>query len=240
MNRFSSWNIQEVSFSRDITRRNTKFDPRCARSTLLLLLLLPMEKGYKKNYLQIHKLVFDRKDSSLECFNPATRKTMGRGNRLQSDIAWGKTMGRGNWLQSDITRGKNILVLVESYNDGQWMTMGASWLCQLRLKPVLLSNSNTVVTFSFVILYIMTSRVSLCLSLITLIVFLQEDVNFKTMPVQVLWHVTNTRCVSLIVGDEHCRQSCVGPFCLYCWGPRQNKHMQCITLFLYGGQKLWC
>jgi hypothetical protein len=72
------------------------------------------------------------------------------------------TWGRGNWLQSDITRGKNILVWVESYNDGQWMTMSASWLCQLRLKPVLLSNSNTVVTFSFVILYIMTSRVSLC------------------------------------------------------------------------------
>lgn len=116
--------VLQLKYSRGVLQQrynkaNTKSDPRCARSTLLLLLLLPMEKGYKKNYLQIHKLVFDRKDSSLECFNPTTRKTMGRGNRLQSDIARGKTMGRGNWLQSDITRGKNILVLVESYNDGQ-------------------------------------------------------------------------------------------------------------------------
>jgi hypothetical protein len=61
---------------------------------------------------------------------------------------------------------------------------------------------------------------------------------YKTVPVQVLYHVTSTRCVSLSVSDKTW-QPCVGPFRvdrfhIYRRDPRQNKYIQVmVSLEIY-------
>jgi hypothetical protein len=92
-----------------------------------------------------------------------------------------KTMGRGSRFQSNIVSLRKIrFVSLSSLNtrsrrDIARQGMHVLWLSEWWLKSVFFSNSY----ISLTLLYIMTSRAR-------------------------LHHVTNTRCVSLSVGDEPC------------------------------------
>lgn len=88
----------------------------------------------------MNKLVFDRGDSSLECFH----------ERLE-------TMGCGLWFKSDGVRGRSYSCVFGDYEGGIIKDDECMWLSQWWLKYV-------VAIFSFPILFIKTSWTFLSLS----------------------------------------------------------------------------
>jgi hypothetical protein len=85
-----------------------------------------------KTIYRFHKLVFHRRDSSVKCFNWAT-KTMGGSSRFQSDIVQGKNVSGLCWvLQGGIIKDKKWMFR-DCLNDG-WSLLYVPWLSQWWLK----------------------------------------------------------------------------------------------------------
>jgi hypothetical protein len=110
-----------------------------------------------------------------------------------------------------IQGGKIILVFDKSYKEGKWQTRSA---CCLIVSRVVLSLSFLVITtFSFAILYIMTSRAFLCLSS-KLLTSAWRSIKCLVFYIEIYSTFVKDRAYKSLVGPSL-------DVCLFCLGPIQ-------------------